>query len=150
MVIKMNSNNCSQNFSNPIITFKDRGNPQQLTIHNPNLYEVIKTRVDSCMIVNGLRCDFMMEIVDRNYLGKFREYYIELKGTDLTKALNQILATEKILAKPENRGCSKKGFIICNRSPGSTTENQKLMHRARAKNIKLTIKSKKLDYYIVD
>mgnify|MGYP000911450238 CR=1 FL=1 len=145
MVIKMNSNNCSQNFSNPIITFKDRGNSQQLTIHNPNSYAVIKTRVDGCEIVKGLRCDFMMEIVESNYDG-IREYYIELKGTDLTKALEQILATEKILAR--QRGCLKKGFIICNRSPESSTENQRLKFRARAQNIDLTIKSKKLDYKI--
>lgn len=145
MVIKMNSNNCSQNFSNSIITFKDRGNSQQLTIHNPNSYSVIKTRVDGCMIVNGPRCDFMMEIVDSRYNG-VREYYIELKGTDLTKALDQILATEKILAK--QREGLKKGFIICNRSPESSTENQKLKFKARKKNIELTIKSKKLDYEI--
>ena len=97
------------------------------------------------MIVNGPRCDFMMEIVDSRYNG-IREYYIELKGTDLTKALDQILATEKILAK--QRVGLKKGFIICNRSPESSTENQKLKLIARKKNIELTIKSKKLDYEI--
>ena len=145
MVIKMNSNNCSQNFSNSIITFKDRGNSQQLTIHNPNSYSVIKTRVDGCMIVNGPRCDFMMEIVDSRYNG-VREYYIELKGTDLTKALDQILGTETVLAK--QREGLKKGLIICNRSPESSTENQKLKFKARKKNIELTIKSKKLDYEI--
>lgn len=145
MVIKMGSKNCSQNFSNPIITFKDKGNSQQLTIQNPNSYAVIKTRVDGCKIVSGPRCDFMMEIVDSRYKG-VREYYIELKGTDLTKALDQILATEEILAK--QRDSLKKGFIICNRSPESSTENQKLKIKARKKNIELTIKSKKLDYEI--
>ncbi|MDO4226463.1 hypothetical protein [Neisseria sp.] len=141
----MNSINCSEIIFNKIITFKDKKNPQMLIIRNPNLYEIEKTIVDGCKITDGIRCDFMMEIRHSNYTG-IREYYIELKGTDLAKALDQILETAKILTKQHD--CLKKGFIICNRSPESTTENQKLIIQARKKKIDLIIKSKKLEYEI--
>lgn len=145
MVIKMKSINCSEITSNRIITFRDRMNPQMLIIRNPNSYEVEKTLVDGCKITDGIRCDFMMEIKHPDYDG-IREYYIELKGTDLAKAFEQILATVRILTKQEND--LKKGFIICNRSPESATENQKLRVQARKQKIDLTIKSKKLEYEI--
>lgn len=41
---------CTDITNNRIITLKDKGNSQKMTINNPNLLTIIKIRVDGCAI----------------------------------------------------------------------------------------------------
>ena len=131
-------NNCSSIHSNPTIIFKDQKNPQKLIIDNSVRYDVEQIEVDGCAITNDqIRCDFLLVVPSHC---EYQEYYIELKGTDLAHALKQILNTVSILSKKQTK--LMMGFIICNRSPMTTTEIQNLKVQARKKNIILVVKSK--------
>lgn len=50
-------------------------------------------RVDSCLVTNGKRCDYLLLDCDKN-----EAYLIELKGSDITYAIEQILSTLTLLA----------------------------------------------------
>ena len=54
---------CTDITNNRIITLKDKGNSQKMTINNPNLLTIIKIRVDGCAITGDTqRCDYMLKI----------------------------------------------------------------------------------------
>lgn len=55
---------------------------------------VITVRVDGCLITTGERCDYFMDVVDDREV-----YLIELKGSDLDKAIKQLMVTYEILKK---------------------------------------------------
>ena len=134
---------CTDITNNHIITLKDKGNSQKMTINNPNLLTIIKIRVDGCAITGDTqRCDYMLKIENHSNI---QEFFIEFKGSNLSKALDQIINTCKLLSSSQG---TKKGFIICNRSPENSTENQVLKRKARAQNIILVIKSRALEYRI--
>ena len=136
-------NNCITTTTKSNITLKDKGNPQKIIIKNPHSFTIEIIKVDGCAITGNIqRCDYMLKITNHPDI---QEYFIEFKGSDLSKALEQIINTCVTLSN--NKG-TKKGFIICNRSPENSTENQVLKRKARAQNIILVIKSRALEYTI--
>ena len=107
----------------------------KLTLENVDNIESISIKVDGCEINdNSIRCDFM-------HIAKGIEFYIELKGQDLEHALDQIKSTINRLSSNIKKG-SKISYIICTRSPMSSSEiqNHKLDFRKKF-NSKLEIKS---------
>lgn len=138
-------NNCITTTTNFNITLKDKGNPQKIIIKNPHSFTIEIIKVDGCAVTGNIqRCDYMLKITDHPNI---QEYFIEFKGSNLSKALEQIINTCVILSN--NKGI-KKGFIICNRSPENSTENQILKRKARKQNIILIIKSRILEYVVKD
>lgn len=79
------------------IEFKDRRkkaiayeNKKKYVLVNNSRIEVRKVKVDKCLAqkIGEKRCDFLMDIEELN-----RVFFIELKGGDLNKAVNQIYST---------------------------------------------------------
>ena len=56
--------------------------------YNPSGLRVLRYKVDGGIITIGSRCDYLLGIVSRREC-----YLIELKGSDIKKAAEQILAT---------------------------------------------------------
>jgi len=89
----------------------------KLTLENTDQVESESVKVDGCEINDkSIRCDFL-------HIAKDIEFYIELKGQDLEHALDQIRATIKRLSN-NIKLYPKKSYIICTRSPLSSTEIQ--------------------------
>ena len=89
----------------------------KLTLENINEVESESIKVDGCEINDkSIRCDFL-------HIAKNIEFYIELKGQDLEHALNQIKTTIKRLSN-NKKLYPKKSYIICTRSPLTSTEIQ--------------------------
>lgn len=108
---------CRTNSSQKIFTFEE--NKSKLTLENVDQVDSVKIIVDGCEINdNSIRCDYML-------LAKEKEFYIELKGQDLMHAVAQIKSTIKQLS-PDLRARNKKSYIICTRSPLSSTQIQNL------------------------
>ena len=132
-----------------IIIFKDKKNPQTLRFNNSKEFDVIEVVVDSGLIASGqqCKCDFFLYVSDPNY-SECREHYIELKGTDLEHAIEQISETIKFL---ENNYSStsknkRKGYIICNRCPMTDTQTQRFHLKMRKQfGLELKIQSRKYD-----
>ena len=109
--------NCRTESSQKIFMFEE--NKSKLTLENIDQVKSTKIIVDGCEINDKtIRCDYML-------IAKGLEFYIELKGQDLAHAINQIKATIKRLSdnfKIKN----KKAYIICTRSPLSSTQIQNI------------------------
>ncbi len=114
---------CTQNTKNKRIVFQEHRS--KLTIVNKDKVSSDKITVDGCEITTGKRCDYLLLI-------KEFECFIELKGQDIKKAIEQIETTIKKLSadKIEKK---KKSYIICTRSPmtSATIQNLQLKFRKR-------------------
>lgn len=109
--------NCRTESSQKIFTFEE--NKSKLTLENVDQVASTKIIVDGCEINDKtIRCDYML-------LAKGIEFYIELKGQDLVHAVNQIKVTIKRLSA-DFKCKNKKSYIICTRSPLSSTQIQNI------------------------
>lgn len=68
-------------------------NKSKYTIRNKTERHLLKIYVDGCLITAGNRCDFAVDVDNKNI------YLIELKGNDVRKACIQLLATYKYFKK---------------------------------------------------
>lgn len=90
MPLKGFSSLCSKNAAQ--IVSKDRGNPQYHKANNITKAHVTHYKVDGIVMKAGSRCDYLLLNEDMKIA-----YFIELKGSDLVKAAEQLEATEQFL-----------------------------------------------------
>lgn len=88
---------------------RDKRNRQYHKAVNAEKAHVTHYQIDGEVIKNGSRCDFLLMNED-----KLTAYLIELKGSDLVKAAEQLEATEIVLKK-ELTNYSLKYRIIANK-----------------------------------
>jgi hypothetical protein len=123
---------CRTTTRNKVFTFKEQRST--LVLENKDEVDSTKIIVDGCEITDGIRCDFL-------HLAKNIEMYIELKGQDIIHAMNQLERTMKLLSSNYQKH-PKISYIICTRSPLSSTEIQNYDRQFRSKfNSKLIVKS---------
>jgi hypothetical protein len=67
-------------------------NKRKYIAHNQSENVVCLIRVDNCLIKDGIKCDFLLLNIS-----KAKSYFIELKGSDLIHALEQINRTIDVL-----------------------------------------------------
>lgn len=97
-------------------------NRSKLSLENKEQIDSTSIIVDGCEINdNTIRCDFM-------HIAKEIEFYIELKGRDIEHAVEQIISTIKRLSSDEKKRL-KKSYIICTRSPLSSSKIQNYKYR---------------------
>lgn len=71
----------------PRIVLRDRGERREYRAENPRRRLVTEIVVDGCCMVQETACDFLLLVDDDD------AYLIELKGSDVSKAIQQIHAT---------------------------------------------------------
>jgi len=81
---------CSENAAQ--IVSKDKGNPQYHKGINAGKRYVTQYKIDGVVIKNGSRCDYLLMNEEARIA-----YLIELKGSDLVKAAEQLEVTENVL-----------------------------------------------------
>jgi hypothetical protein len=72
--------------------FKDAKASREYIAKNLNKKELKGLRVDDCLITDGQKCDYLLININDKTI-----YFIELKGSDLIKAIDQIDRTLDIL-----------------------------------------------------
>lgn len=124
---------CRNTSKNKIFTFKEQRS--LLNLINTDEVDSTKVDVDGCEIDDdGIKCDYL-------HIAKGIEMYIELKGQDIPHALKQIERTINLLSSNAKTQV-KISYIICTRSPLSSTEIQSYDREFRRKyNSKLIVKS---------
>ncbi|MGE8370965.1 MAG: hypothetical protein ACN6PC_05895 [Pseudomonas putida] len=106
---------CITTTTNTIEKFEE--NRSVLKIHNKQKLPLSRRQVDGCLITKGIKCDWMLVEEESK-----TEIYIELKGSDVEHAVDQICKTAETLSSSPRR---KWGYVICTRSPMSATEIQR-------------------------
>ena len=116
----MDYGNCITQSTNRIVTAEE--NKRKLTINNPSTKVIRKIKVDGCLpIVSGKRCDYLFEINEPIS----HVIYLELKGCDIEKAFEQLIATIEIF-KSEHHNLKKECHIVASRVPKAGTKIQQL------------------------
>jgi hypothetical protein len=123
----MDYGNCATQTTHKIITAEE--NKRKLTINNPSAKVIRKIKVDGCLIIDsGKRCDYMFEIDDLASQVIYWVIYLELKGCDIEKAYNQLVATiDRFIV--EHRGIKKECHIVASRVPQAGPKVQQLKIR---------------------
>jgi hypothetical protein len=118
-----------------------RENKSKLTLINTDESEAQRIIVDGCAITEGKKCDFMYIINDK-------EIYIELKGSDITKAFVQLEAT---INKLSTCAKSKKkiSFVICTKCPLAASDIMSYRKKFRANfNCDLLVKGSPFEFNV--
>ena len=115
--------NCEKINSHPIITCEEKRS--KMTFKNPNRREVCLLEVDGCGIKEGLRCDYALTAEENK-----EEFYIELKGCDVSHAFKQLEASiQKLSEDPQKQ--PKFCFIISTRAPSEGPQTQMMKKRLK-------------------
>lgn len=92
-------------------------NQRKIIFENQDRRHYFKVQVDGCIIKDGVRCDKMLLSQDER-----EEYYVELKGTDVVHAIEQLKAT--IMRLGEFDG-NRHSYVVCtNVAPAYNTRIQ--------------------------
>lgn len=105
---------------------------------NPNHELYQKVQVDGCTITDGIKCDKLLLSADEH-----EERYVELKGTDVMHAIDQLEAT---IIRLGEFGDNRHSYVICtNVAPAYTTQIQKkqVLFKKRYRS-KLVVKEKQM------
>ena len=119
--------NCWAVRRDKVILVQERG--KQFLFDNSNARAVELTKVDGCKIKEGIRCDFMARFETGT---QPFEYFIELKGQNITHALEQLLFTWLKLGF-RGKHINTQAFIVLSRSKNSATKNRKIKKEWRDK-----------------
>ena len=104
---------CEEPTNNLLISLKERRS--KILFKNDAQRKVRKITIDGCYIKNETCCDYLLINEEQT------EHYVELKGSDLSRALEQIQATvQRVSECPKTK--SKKAFIVTTRQPKITAK----------------------------
>ena len=116
-------------------------NKRSILFHNTKRLEYYKVRIDGCVITEGNRCDDFL-------YGNYDPYdrYIELKGSDIPHAIEQIKQSILWVKSHCDVGNSIKAYIVSkNVSPGYNTKLQAAKKEFKEKGAELIQKENRLE-----
>ena len=138
-----NFGNCEKIRKDSKIVITDpgsRNNRSKFRLKNSKKLDVRVIQVDDCVIKQGIRCDYLVIIPDNKKSSDGSEIYIELKGSDVKHAVEQLATTIKKLT--DNMSASKLCFIASTRCPINSTQIQNIKNKFKQRyKAKLTIKN---------
>ena len=104
------------------VVFSDKKSKAEFIIKNDKQREIEKHKVDNCLIKGEAfkKCDWLAVVSEKDIPQK--EIYIELKGKDVSYAVEQLTASIDKLTK--DKKAKKLGYVICTRSPLTSAEIQ--------------------------
>ncbi len=128
---------CITETSDSVIKFEE--NKRVIRFNNPKHLSYKKVQVDGCALKEGDRCDNLLCSHD-----EFEERFVELKGTDVSHALDQLRAS--IMKIGQFNGNRHAYIISTNVAPQIRTDIQRAKAEFQKKfNSDIIIKERKLD-----
>ena len=112
----------------------------KITFLNQNQDKILIIKVDGCAIGDNetLRCDCALMPSDEV------EIYVELKGSDIVHAVEQIKSTIRLLSDNPQK-IKKLCFVVSTRVPKQTTNIQQLQSQFK-KNFNASFRAKNIQY----
>jgi len=87
---------------------------------NPNREKIHVTQIDQGLVENECAADFAVSKIGVG------DVIVELKGKEVTKACEQIIATAKLLKNCKKQSTPIAGLIVCSRVPATDSKAQRL------------------------
>ena len=117
---------CEEYRSDTKIVLKE--NRGKITFLNQNQDKILVIKVDGCVITSNeiLRCDYALIPCDEI------EIYVELKGSDIVHAVEQLESTIRLLSDNPQK-IKKLCFVVSTRVPRQTTSIQQLQSQFKKK-----------------
>lgn len=116
----LNYEGCTKTTKNKIIPVSE--NKCTLTVNNPEQREIKKIQVDGCLLAeNDEKCDWLLT----TELPSKKALFIELKGSNVDKAVSQLKSTLK-KTEPTFDEYKKICRVVSTKSPLSSSEIQKI------------------------
>jgi len=120
---------CLRMSKNKIFSLKE--NKCSFVLSNAAQREVDKLKIDGCVINDASeRCDWAIIDIETS-----TEFYIELKGSDVCKAYNQIESSVNRLTSDRKK--KKMGIIVHNKNP--STDSEQMVYKKKAMKAKITL-----------
>jgi len=119
----MHKPHCSVSDSSTRVSVEENG--KKATFTNKKREAYIKTQIDGCLIINQTSCDWWISRGNESIL-------IELKGKDVSHALDQIEATFRFLSRENLLTAKRAGLIVCTKPsqhPAFTAKVQRAKNR---------------------
>jgi hypothetical protein len=134
------NNPCISVVIDKTIVFKDKNSKPEFHITNINQRKIEKHSVDGCLIKGNefKKCDWLAIDVETG-----KEVYIELKGGNISHAVEQLCATVEKLSI--DRNITKLGYVICTHSPCTSPEIQAIAKKIK-KSHKLILRVKTMQH----
>ena len=111
-------NNCVNVRNGKCIPLKDKNCKSQFRIENKNEIDVRVITIDGCQILEGRRCDYLVDIPSLK-----KAFFVELKGSDFEHGISQLEETLKKYSKVFKEHdviC----YVICSQFPRAATKKQ--------------------------
>ena len=128
---------CVKDCADANIVFEQ--NRRRVCFYNPNRQICKCVQVDGCAITEGIRCDNMLTSHDERC-----EYFVELKGTDVKHAIQQLRVSIQTLGEFTD---DRSAYVVStNVAPALTTTIQRAKRDFRTKfQAELIIKEKQAE-----
>lgn len=136
---------CVENVDHSRVLVSEKG--RAATILNPERSIVRRILIDNCLITMGPRCDWVISVKDR------LDILIELKGKDVSHAVDQLAATLAIWQEHHlrDRQIPISALVVCSRYPRFDTKIQKAKERlARDYKVPLHVSTRNEEYLCSD
>jgi len=119
----VNLDECSEKINYKNISLQEK--KSKIILSNKDLIEVTKVKVDKCLHIPEVKCDWLV-IIDnpKDYPDTYIEIYIELKGSDIKHAFKQIENTIKHISRDVQKAAKYCYVIFANKCPLSSPEIQ--------------------------
>ncbi len=117
-------------------------NGQKAIFENPARQLFRTVHVDGCLVKNEVIADY---IVNKVGVGSV---IIEFKGTDVTHAYDQLLATATHSKCTPHIGPPKGMLIVCASWPETSTKKQRMESAATQLRFRLTVKTRQIECQI--
>ncbi len=132
-------NQCNTYTNNKLISISE--NRRIFKIKNSSAFYINEVVVDDCYMKIGERCDYLFEIFNNSTIENV--FYVELKGSNITHAIEQLEATIAYCKNIHNSVNLKQCYIVGSKFPSAGPSSQTLKKKfKRVNKIQLFIDTK--------
>ena len=115
-------NKCNTYTNNKLVSISE--NKRTFKIKNSSILYINEVVVDGCYIKVGERCDYLFEIINNDTIKDV--FYVELKGSNITHAIEQLKATIAHCKNIHSSVALKQCYIVASKFPSAGPSSQTL------------------------
>ena len=125
---------CNSTTTNRIISVSE--NKRTFRIKNNSTFTINEVEVDGCYKTTGAKCDYLFEVIENiNSVQTVTVvFYVELKGSDINHAIEQLEATIKYCLNEHKNVNKKECYIVASKFPSAGTSSQVLKKKFLKRN----------------